>query len=456
MRSLFLRIFFSFWAIVLLVILAVAITVMVQPETVLSRWRSATSNATAMYAQTCAEEFDRYGDTALRNYLQRLESSAHMRAAVYDEKGTLLTGTDTPAAQAIMQKVTASGEPEFSLTGGTALAAQRATGPSGQSYVFVAEMPRGGPYGAFRLSRRIWLLRWLLAILISGLICYLLTRSLTGPILRLRGAATQLATGDLSARAGPTVTDRRDEIGELGRDFNRMAGRIEDLITSERQLIRDISHELRSPLARLNVALGLARRRADEETAPALDRIEREAETLNEMIGRLLALARMDAASEPPDPERFELHSMVAQIASDAAFEAQEHRTSVQVVSSESCSVMGSAELLHSAIENVVRNAVRYSKAGTPVQIRLTCDSMPSGKVAEIAIRDYGSGVPEEELGNLFRPFYRVTDARERDTGGIGLGLAITYRAVKLHHGRVTAENAPGGGLLVKIALPAM
>ncbi len=455
MRSLFLRIFLSFWAIVLLVILSVALTVMIQPETVITRWRSATSNATAMYAQTCAEEFDRYGDQALRNYLQRLEASAHMRAAVYDDKGTLLAGTETSAAQAIRQKVTASGEPEYSLTGGTALAAQRATGPSGRSYVFVAEMPRGGPYGAFRLSARTQLLRLLLAILISGMICYLLTQSLTGPILRLRGAATQLATGDLSARAGATVTDRRDEIGELGRDFNRMAGRIEDLITSERQLIRDISHELRSPLARLNVALGLARRRADEETAPALDRIEREAETLNEMIGRLLALARMDAASEPPDPERFDLNAMVAQIASDAAFEAQERGTSVQVVSSEACSVMGSAELLHSAVENVVRNAVRYSKAGTPVQIRLSCDAAPSGKVAEIAIRDYGSGVPEKELENLFRPFYRVADARERDTGGIGLGLAITYRAVKLHHGRVTAENAPGGGLLVKITLPA-
>ena len=456
MRSLFLRIFLSFWAIVLLLILAVAVTVMMQPETVISRWRSATSNATAMYAQTCAEEFDRYGQQALRNYLQRLEASAHMHAAVYDDKGELLAGTETPAAQAARQKVTATGEPEFSLTATTALAAQRGVGPSGRTYIFVAQMPRGGPIGAFRLSTRLWLLRWLLAILISGLICYLLARSITKPILRLRGAATQLATGDLSARAGATVTGRRDELGELGRDFNLMAGRIEDLITSERQLIRDISHELRSPLARLNVALGLARRRADEETGPALDRIEREAETLNEMIGRLLALARMDAASEPPDPVRLDLQGMVAEIASDAAFEAQERGTSVQLVSTEACAVMGSAELLHSAIENVVRNAVRYSKPGTPVQIRLACESSPSGKMADIAIRDYGCGVPQEELENLFRPFYRVADARERDTGGIGLGLAITYRAVKLHHGRVAAENAPGGGLLVNIQLPAI
>lgn len=454
MRSLFLRIFFSFWAIVLLFILAVAITVVMQPETVITRWRSATGDATALYAQTCAEEYDRYGQAALRNYLQRLESGARIRAAVYDDAGTLLAGSATPATQAAMEKVKESGEPEFSVSGGTAVAAQRATGPSGRGYVFVAEMARG-PFRAFRLSTRLQLFRWLLAILISGVVCYLLTRSLTGPILRLRTAATRLATGDLSARAEPTVTARHDEIGDLGRDFNRMAGRIEDLITSERQLIRDISHELRSPLARLNVALGLARRRADQETSPALDRIEREAETLNEMIGRLLALARLEAASEPPDPTRFDLQAMVAEIASDAAFEAQERGTSVQVVSSEACSVMGSAELLHSAIENVVRNAVRYSKPGTPVQIRLTCDKSSSGRRAEITIRDYGSGVPEKEMENLFRPFYRVADARERDTGGIGLGLAITFRAVKLHHGNITAENAPGGGLLVRITLPA-
>ncbi len=456
MRSLFLRIFFSFWAIVLLFIAAVAITVMMQPETVISRWRSATSNATAMYAQTCAEELDRYGEQALRNYLQRLEASAHMHAAVYGDNGGLLAGTDSPAARAAMEKVTASGEPEFSLTGSTALAAQRAIGPSGRTYIFVAQMPRGGPIGAFRLSTRLWLLRWMLAFLISGFICYLLTRSITSPILRLRGAATQLATGDLSARADAAVTQRRDEIGDLGWDFNRMAERIEGLITSERQLIRDISHELRSPLARLNVALGLARRRADEEISPALDRIEREAETLNEMIGRLLALAKMDAASEPPDPIPLELHTMVNQIAADAAYEAQARGTSVQVVSTTECSVSGSAELLYSAIENVVRNAVRYSDGASPVEIRLACERTPAGKQAEITIRDHGPGVPEIELSNLFRPFYRITDARERDTGGIGLGLAITYRAVKLHRGTVSARNSPGGGLLVTISLPAL
>ena len=454
MRSLFLRIFLTFWATVLLIGLALVITYSIQPELIISRWRASTRDAVALYAQSCAEELDRYGPDALRNYMQRLESGAHIHAAFYDEKGTLLAGTDTVDARKAVEKVTATGEPEFSISGGTALAAQRATGPARRTYIFVAEMARG-PVGAFRPGARILLFRWVLAILISGLICGLLTRSLTGPILRLRGAATQLATGDLSARAGAAVISRRDEIGDLGRDFNRMAGRIEELITSERQLIRDISHELRSPLARLNVALGLVRRRADEEIVPALDRIEREAETLNEMIGRLLALAKMDAASEPPDPIPIELHNMVAEVAADAAFEAQERGTSVQVVSSVDCTVVGSGELLHSAIENVVRNAIRYSKPGAPVEIRLSCGQAAAGRIAEISVRDHGPGVPEDELANLFRPFYREADARERDTGGIGLGLAITYRAVELHRGTVSAKNAPGGGLLVTVSLPA-
>jgi len=127
----------------------------------------------------------------------------------------------------------------------------------------------------------------------------------------------------------------------------------------------------------------------------------------------------------------------------------------VQVVSSVDCTVVGSAELLHSAIENVVRNAIRYSKPGAPVEIRLSCGQAAAGRIAEISVRDHGPGVPEDELANLFRPFYRVADARERDTGGIGLGLAITYRAVKLHRGTVSAKNAPGGGLLVTVSLPA-
>lgn len=454
MRSLFLKIFLSFLATVVLIVVAVIITWSLQPEIVVNRWRGATGEAVALYAQSAAEEIDRYGQTALSNYLQRLENTSRMQAALLDDKGQVLAGSLSPAAKNLATEAAASGQPEFTIHGGSALAAQRTLGPSGRNYVFVAEMPRGGPFGAFRPSARTQAFRIALAVLISGIICYWLTWYLTRPILRLRTASHQLAAGDLTARAGPEVARRRDELGDLVRDFNRMAERIEALVTSQRQLLSDISHELRSPLARLSVALGLARQRAPNEATGALDRIEQEAERLNEMIGRLLTLARMQEAAEPPQKSTVDLEELVAEVAADAAFEAQEHQCTVRLVSAEPCQTQGSPDLLRSAVENVVRNAIRYTRPGTEVELSLKA---PRNNYAwaEITVRDRGPGVPEAELPNLFRPFYRVTRARERETGGAGLGLAITERAVSLHGGAVHAVNRPEGGLEVQIRLPA-
>ena len=268
-------------------------------------------------------------------------------------------------------------------------------------------------------------------------------------------AQKELAAGNLGARAGAAMERRRDELGQLVRDFNQMADRIEVLLDSERQLIRDISHELRSPLARLNVALGLARQRAGAEAAPQLDRIEREAERLNEMIGRLLTLARLEGAAAPPEQEPISLSELIREVAQDAGFEAESRHCSVQVNAADECTTLGSPDLLRSAVENVVRNAVRYTAEGTEVQIDLTCAGSDGTQWASIRVRDQGPGLPESELSNVFRPFYRVANARERETGGTGLGLAISERAVRLHGGTIRASNAPGGGLLVEMRLPA-
>ncbi|MFB3916190.1 MAG: ATP-binding protein [Terriglobales bacterium] len=451
MRSLFLKIFLWFWVTQVAVGLSLVITWSMQSEVIVSRWRASTSDAIALYAQTAVEELDRYGPAALGNYLKRLESSARMRTALLDEGGNVISGSVSPQGQELAARIPPGSLPQYALSGREALAAQRASGPSGRTYILVAEMPRG-PFGAFRPAARTQAWRFGLAILISGFICYLLTLYLTRPILRLREASTQLAAGNLKARAGPEMEKRRDEIGDLVHDFNLMADRIETLLTTERQLISDISHELRSPLARLSVALGLARQRAGAEAAGPLDRIERETERLNELIGRLLTLARMQAAVEPPERSPVRLDELVRDVASDAAFEAQQHGTGVRISSASECVTQGSPELLRSAVENVVRNAVRYTAPGTEVEIALECarDGM-----AEIRVRDHGPGVPEYELANLFRPFYRLTSARERQTGGTGLGLAIAERAVRLHKGTVTASNAPGGGLQVDISLPA-
>jgi two-component system sensor histidine kinase CpxA len=295
----------------------------------------------------------------------------------------------------------------------------------------------------------------IIAILSSGLVCYFLAWYMTKPVARLRAATQQLAAGDLTARAGNPKSRRHDEIAGLVRDFDAMAGRLETLVRAQSRLLNDISHELRSPLARLNVALGLARQRSGPETASMLERIELEASRLNELIGRLLTLARLEDGEQRVPATPVLLDEVVLNIAEDAEFEAQARHCHVSSeIPAGSWEVRGQASLLHSAIENVVRNAIRYTREGTTVEIRLERSSSSKGSEAVVRVADCGSGVPTDALEKLFQPFYRLDDDRGRQTGGVGLGLAITERAVRFHGGSVGAFNRPEGGLLVEIRLP--
>jgi two-component system sensor histidine kinase CpxA len=268
--------------------------------------------------------------------------------------------------------------------------------------------------------------------------------------------------------------NRRDELASLGADFDLMAEKIESLINSQRRLLGDISHELRSPLARLNVALELARQRAGADATSALERIQHEAENLNEMIGQLLALTRLESGAEGLKKTAFDLVELVTAITDDARFEAGSRNRSVRLKTSGRCTTVGNELLLRRAIENVVRNAVQYTAEGTEVEIELrsdagvACENQGAGKAVDgpakakteldrcavITVRDHGPGVPENSLVEIFRPFYRVDEARDREAGGVGLGLAITDRAVRLHGGSVEAANEPSGGLVVTIRLP--
>jgi two-component system sensor histidine kinase CpxA len=451
-RSLFIKIFLWFWLTVVVVGVAVAITWALQPDVVISRWRSVTSEALSIYAQSAADVVDRQGPAALNEYFNRLSRSANITAALVDERGIPVAGVPADRGVSLALQSLRDGRPKLEIRRLKAWGTQPVTGPSGRRYVLIAEMPRG-PFEGFRPPLRKQALRWALAILISGLICYGLTSYLTRPILRLRAAAGQIAAGDLSARADQKMALRRDEMGDLVRDFNHMAERIEGLVTSQRQLISDISHELRSPLARLNVALGLARQRASADAGSALDRIEREAERLNELIGQLLTLARLDSGTPPSQTEAIRLTPLLEEIAADADFEAAVKNCAVKLDGVQDCTVRGSREMLRSAIENVVRNAVRYTPEGSEVDISLDCEvRMDNSRWAVVRVRDFGPGVPESELPKLFRPFYRVANARERETGGAGLGLAITQRTLKLHGGSVQARNADRG-LVVEMRL---
>ncbi|MFZ0305223.1 MAG: ATP-binding protein [Terracidiphilus sp.] len=347
--------------------------------------------------------------------------------------------------------VAASKTSEFSMRYGIARVALTLAGESGRVYVFATELP-AGPRAALGIDRAAVVLQWGVAFLVSGLICSLLTRYLTTPILRLREMSQKLTAGDLSVRAGPVLTRRGDEIGDLIRDFNTMASRIEELISRQRQLVSDVSHELRSPLARLNVALDLGRQRKGNDAA--FDQMEEDIRLLDEMIGRLLTIAKLDMSAPELPMIDVDLADLLSQIVRNAEFESRELNGRIDLNASGQCTVWGNAELLHSAIENVVRNAVRYTEKGSPVEVCMECESLSEIPSVRLSVRDYGPGVPEPELKNIFLPFYRVADSRDRQSGGTGLGLAIADRVVRLHGGTIRAENAAPRGLRIEIVLP--
>jgi two-component system sensor histidine kinase CpxA len=288
------------------------------------------------------------------------------------------------------------------------------------------------------------------AIVLSGLLCWYLARTVTRPVERLQVSARALADGNLDARVGDEFASRKDELSVLAHDFDQMADRLRNLIDSKEVLLRDVSHELRTPLARLRLALGLARRDG-ANLEREHDRIEREAERLDELIGEILRLARLNNSQQVINREEFDYANLVADVAEDARLEASAQHKQVSFDYAGELKVHGDQELLRSAIENVVRNALRFTEPGTAVEMVL---AVQAGQVV-LTIRDHGPGVPEAELSRLFEPFYRVTQqARERDTGGYGLGLAITARVMGVHHGKFAARNAADGGLLVTLSVP--
>lgn len=319
---------------------------------------------------------------------------------------------------------------------------------AGRTYTVVGIPQRG--FRALAARPRFPVGTLLTALATSGLACFLLASYLARPLTVVRDASRRLAAGDLTARAGPAAAKRRDEIGSLVGDFDAMAARLEALVHAQTQLLSDISHELRSPLARLNVALELARRKAGATAEPDLLRIEREADRMNELVGRLLALARAENGGIAPDATPVSLGDVVQRVADDANYEAQQQRKQVHVRQSDDALVPGDVRLIASAIDNVVRNAVRHTREGTDVEIAVvtTTDQV------QVRVRDHGPGVPAAELERIFTAFHRVERGRERDSGGVGLGLAIARRAVVVHGGTIAAENAPDGGLVVTITLP--
>jgi two-component system, OmpR family, sensor histidine kinase CpxA len=447
MKSLFLRIFLSFWAVLaLFLVLAILVTIAMRPA------RDGMENAGPRILAEAVNAYANGGEHAAYLYLENLQRAQRVHAHVFDEAGREISGRLVPPW---VEEMARTGKPHYRSW------MERLAPPPfsiqnmdfrSQRYTLVLERARGprmfGPHDIPGL--------WLSIMLISsGLVCYLLAWSLTSPVARLRQAAQRLAAGDLSARAGAPAGHRRDELAELMRDFDRMAERIEGLMEAQSRLLKDVSHELRSPLARLGVALELARQRAPVEAESALNRIGLEAERLNQLIQRLLTISRLEAGDDGIHKTRVGLRELVEHIARDAEYETPARGCRVDALPEDDYLVLADPDLLRSAIENVVRNAIRYTAEGTTVEIRLERETAGERENIVVRVLDSGPGVPPQDLEKIFQPFYRLDDARNRQTGGAGLGLSIADRAVRLHGGLVRASNRPEGGLEVKIQIPA-
>lgn len=450
MHGLFWKFFFSFWVALILFAMATVWTTSHFLERAREQHQSPRQQIRELVTEGQAAA-DRDGIPGLKNWLVEIDKRRAVPLLLIDSAGVDLLGRPVPpSVEARMQRRMQSPDDNRRAESTRFLPLIRLN--DGNSYRLLPD------YQSLTLGRvlrrpQAMLMPLLLAGVISALVCFFLARYLSAPIRRLSRATQQFAAGDLNQRIGPAVGRRRDEIAELARDFDHMAERLQQLLQAQQQLLNDVSHELRSPLARLHLALGLAQKKAGTGLHKELERIEREAERLDELIGEVLSLARMESRKEVPDRGPVELSALLSSVAADAAFEASPRNCRIVVTESFPVELQGNEALLHSALENVVRNALRYTQPDTTVELSLKRDPVQRNSVL-IEVCDQGPGIAEALLPRMFDPFVRAGEARDRESGGYGLGLAIAKRAIGLHGGTIEARNRAEGGLGVLIRLP--
>ena len=456
MRSLFVKIFLGF------VIVVILVGTSLETSSILAnyyevRWQMVLHSIMPMEAEKCARMYEQSGKQAVEDYLDEMQKQRSVRFYFFDEDGNLLI--DRGAPEIILKLAKSKEGLERTARQNLSMVDPRrgigmrlVPGPSGKRYVLAFQqspnliMPVSEAVGTHPY------LRLLVVGLLGTGLCLLLTLHITKPIRRLRAATQNIASGKLKTRVDKSVRRRHDEIGMLGRDFDQMANQIEALVAAQRELLGDVSHELRSPLARMIVALGLLKQASPDEAVEYVNRINTEAERLDKMIGQLLTLTRIESGAELAQRETFDFTNLVQEVAADGDFEARAHHREVKVTRADACTISGIPEMLRSAIENVVRNAIRYTPEGTTVEIALERFAESDEKVL-LTIRDHGPGVPKIMLAGIFQPFQRVPTA-ENNSDGAGLGLAIADRVVQMHNGQIRAVNADDGGLIVEIILP--
>ena len=448
MRSLFFKIFIIFW-------IAQSLIFVISTSLILSRRfpRPASMLDPAftslhLEAAQALTAFESQGCSGFEEFAQTRRETL----ALVDETGKTLCGQDVlnPSAQPSTDDIYGR------QVGKETIWTFPVTSTSGKNYRFIVSVHR---------QEHTWygdLLHFAfpqlpVSIAVGGLTTFVLVMIFTRPVIRLREAARELAHGRLNTRVkepNRSLILSGDEFDALVHDFNHMAERLESLVNAQRVLLRDVSHELRSPLARVSVALELSRDDADPTMNTHLDRIQRETDRLNQLIGQLLTLSSIEANEGEIEVERVSLNELIEEMIPDANYEARQRQCTVEFRSGEQLEVMGRRELIYRALENVVRNAIRYTVPGTTVGIKTASLVDGTKKMAVVKVTDQGPGIPEEEMRSIFEPFYRVDPARSSHTGGFGVGLAIADRAVKLHKGEIRALNRPAGGLTVEMRFP--
>ncbi|TQV78265.1 HAMP domain-containing protein [Exilibacterium tricleocarpae] len=291
----------------------------------------------------------------------------------------------------------------------------------------------------------------LVSILISGTACFFLAKRMSRGLTTLRTATQKIAGGDLSVRVTPQFQGRRDEIGMLGQEFDNMTERLEKAMLEQKRMIKDVSHELRSPLARLQVALALAQKRSNGDVDQELNRIKQAAEYLNDVISDILSLPLNENESWELN-DTLDLVSLLETLTESYREEAQSKEVALSLITDEHDALVPThGNTLIGVFENIVRNAIHYTSPRTPIAVKV--DQLENSHF-RVRISDRGPGVPEECLADIFQPFFRTDEARDRSSGGYGLGLAIAKRTVALHGGTMEAINNPEGGLTISVMLP--
>jgi len=377
------------------------------------------------------------GRKGLRNELLNIPRMTRSHIYIVDEQGQEMLGRDNALKQ-LAERRTVMDTVEFQDQEGlsyTILTVNR-TPP--------ATLLAPGPQGTA--------LRLVAAAIISALISYFLARSLVTPIEELRKASRKIAAGDLATRVSKTMPGRQDEIGQLAADFDVMTSRLQAMQQANQRLLQDVSHELRSPLARLSVALEIARKKGTGAIESEINRIALESERLETLVNDVLGLLRETSETARQSDEDLDLDALLSDLVEVVNYEVPEGMMGICWQEAEPCHFHGDRELLWRAMENLLRNALRYTVPEKGVLLTLKASKRRSS--VRLAVRDFGPGVPEGELEKILEPFYRVQESRDRVSGGHGLGLSIAANAVQRHGGSIKAQNAEGGGLLVTIELP--